>query len=433
MRILACSSCLLLLPLALPGQTWSEFPDAGDLPGNAQAPVGTVSPLTAIVGNLVGATDVDMFLIEIADASSFSASTVGGATFDTQLWLFHTDGRGVAANDDSAASAQSALTAAMLPHPGRYLLAITGYDRDPIASGAQMWNDTPYNVERRPDGPRRGEALDGWSGSAVAGAYSIALTGCKNPGKQIVLPDNHHLTENAAMVPTGSSAWWQSNGGHFQVLYEASHFTNAGVYTGWLDRVLFRGEDGEPNAGGQQWANVTLRLGRTSLTPATLGTNFAANLAACDTLSPVVTFPTVTVARSVGSFPNNYNIVLDVFATLGGFWYDATGGNLLVDVTLPTAAVLPPTSGGVMPMQDTSGAAAFVRGSGLTAASAAAVTGTYSAFPPVVAFNIDSGVPPTPAIPATNESYGAACNGAASAFYQTFRNGQPFDLSGLVL
>jgi hypothetical protein len=42
-----------------------------------------------------------MYAIYIEDPATFSATTVGGATFDTQLWLFDANGKGVVANDDS--------------------------------------------------------------------------------------------------------------------------------------------------------------------------------------------------------------------------------------------------------------------------------------------------------------------------------------------
>jgi hypothetical protein len=79
-------------------QVWSEQGDAGDLPETAQS-TGN-GALAQIQGNL-SADDVDMYAIYITDPANFSASTVGGATFDTQLWLFDSDGKGVVFNDDA--------------------------------------------------------------------------------------------------------------------------------------------------------------------------------------------------------------------------------------------------------------------------------------------------------------------------------------------
>jgi hypothetical protein len=157
---------------------WSETGDAGQLVGTAQGTTGS-GPLTAITGGVSSADRVDMFVITITNPLLFSASTVGGATFDTQLFLFTLAGIGVAHSDDTATSTQSTLTGQFVPAPGNYLLAISMYDRDPVStSGAQLWNDTPFNVERAPDGPAAGSPLANWGGGTGAGgAYSIGLAG----------------------------------------------------------------------------------------------------------------------------------------------------------------------------------------------------------------------------------------------------------------
>ncbi|MFN4033817.1 MAG: hypothetical protein ACK4ME_09435, partial [Fimbriimonadales bacterium] len=77
------------LCLSAQAQTWYEQGDAGDLPETAQS-TGS-GPIAEIQGSL-DANDVDMYAIYITDPANFSASTVGGATFDTQLWLFDADG-----------------------------------------------------------------------------------------------------------------------------------------------------------------------------------------------------------------------------------------------------------------------------------------------------------------------------------------------------
>ncbi len=200
----------------------------------------------------------------------------------------------------------------------------------------------------------------------------------------------------------------------------------------WIDKILFRGEDGEGNAGGQSWAGVTVQVGRTAMTPATMGLDFAANLAAATSLSPVGIIPTVTVRRSTGSFPNNYNIELDLFVAFGGWFYTPGTGNLIVDVVMPAAAVLPP-NGAVMAMQDTTGGLAVVRGAGINAAIGVGVAASVSAAPLVLAIGIDGNGGAAPPIVATNENYGSGCGGAPSSLFQTFRNGQPFDVSGLTL
>ena len=145
---------LLATAMALPAQGWAEVGDAGNLPARAQIPDGS-GPLAMIQGTLGGNGDVDLYLIDIPDVAAFSASTVGGSAIDTQLWLFDFDGRGIAHCDDASASAQSTLTGTHLVVPGLYYLGVSGYDCDPIAAGQQIWNDTPYNLERAPDGQHR--------------------------------------------------------------------------------------------------------------------------------------------------------------------------------------------------------------------------------------------------------------------------------------
>src|SRR5262249_35149532 len=92
--------------------------DAGELPrtGNHQVPRGT-GPLAGISGNL-GPNDTDMYEIQICDVLGFQATTVGGTDGDTQLFLFTSDGRGVAFDDDSAATSQSTVTGQFALEPG---------------------------------------------------------------------------------------------------------------------------------------------------------------------------------------------------------------------------------------------------------------------------------------------------------------------------
>jgi hypothetical protein len=171
----------IIEPQPPPPGTFEEIGDAGELPGTAMVVAGS-GPLNAIRGNNTG-SDVDMYLFEMCDPGQFSATTVGGATWDTQLFLFDSQGRGISHNDDSSSTLQSTLTNLYtwnLP-AGRYLLAISGYNRDPLnAAGQLIWNNTPFGVERQPDGPG---AIAGditvafWTGTSGSGVYQINLTG----------------------------------------------------------------------------------------------------------------------------------------------------------------------------------------------------------------------------------------------------------------
>jgi hypothetical protein len=149
--------------------------DAGDLPDGAQvvAGSGSVSRITGVVD----AGNADMFRINICDSSVFQASTVEGADFDTQLWLFNTDGTGVAFNDDTTGG-QSVIDNSLVTSNGEYLLAISGYNYDAVdASGQLIWNNTPFGGVRGPDGPGAASPISAWAGASGDGDYTIRLNG----------------------------------------------------------------------------------------------------------------------------------------------------------------------------------------------------------------------------------------------------------------
>jgi hypothetical protein len=163
-------------------QTWDETidggGDAGDLLATAQVCDGS-GTLSAIAGSN-GANDVDMYQIQITDEANFSASTVGNVTWDTQLFLFDSTGRGVTFDDDDPAGSglQSVLSSAFVNANGLYYLAISRYNRDAVATGGLIWINTPWDAERAPDGPGAANPVTSWTGTiAAGGAYTIALTG----------------------------------------------------------------------------------------------------------------------------------------------------------------------------------------------------------------------------------------------------------------
>lgn len=143
--------------------------------------------LTAIRGRL-GENDVDMYAIYISDPSQFSASTSGTTGFDTQLFLFDCNGRGVVHNDDNPAGGLQSIidnSTNCIPGPGVYYLAISRYNRDPAGCGSGLiWNNTPFTTIRCPDGPEFGSRVNGWTGSPpAAGSYIITLQGARSAAK----------------------------------------------------------------------------------------------------------------------------------------------------------------------------------------------------------------------------------------------------------
>jgi hypothetical protein len=162
--------------------------DAGDLPATAQLvtlPDQTPcqSPVTRVRGDN-GTDDVDMYVICITDPANFVASTIGGAGWDTQLWLFRCDGTGVVFNDDNpdtGGGTQSRIDnrANCIQQGGIYLLAISRYNRDAVdANGNLLWNNSPFGAVRCPDGPGAANPIAGWTGTTPAGGrYVISLQG----------------------------------------------------------------------------------------------------------------------------------------------------------------------------------------------------------------------------------------------------------------
>ncbi len=170
-----------------PADRWIEgnTGDAGDLPDIAQTPQGS-GTLGSIAGSIAQADDVDMYEIEICDVASFSATTSGLASIDTQLWLFDANGTGVAFNDDTppgGVGTQSTLSNAFVTANGTYYLAISTYDRDAVdALGVEIWADTPFGEERAPDGLAAANPVAGWAGvSTASGNYIIQLAGACFP------------------------------------------------------------------------------------------------------------------------------------------------------------------------------------------------------------------------------------------------------------
>lgn len=165
----------------IPGLIFSEVADAGELPGTADVTTG-VGAIAEIRGTLDASDDVDMFLVNVYDPASFSASTVGGAAFDTQMWMFKPDGTGISFKDDDPGTLRSTLTGQFLTGPGPVMIAVSRYNNDAQdANGDNLWNSSPFAVERQPDGPGAANPIASWNGSASgsAGAYTIYLAGAE--------------------------------------------------------------------------------------------------------------------------------------------------------------------------------------------------------------------------------------------------------------
>lgn len=179
--------CVSLMPPV--ANTWFELSpaqgggDAGDQIATAQPPTGEIG---AIVGDF-DADDADIYAIDICDPTTFVAEVnADGFSPDTQLFLFDANGMGVTFSDDNPLTGdlRSRMSGVNIPAAGTYYLAVTRWDRDPIdAAGEALWIDTPYDVERVPDGPGAANPFVGWTGTTAAYPfYEILMTGASAVG-----------------------------------------------------------------------------------------------------------------------------------------------------------------------------------------------------------------------------------------------------------
>lgn len=181
-RVLIASLIVISTCGVAGAQTWNEQGDAGETLSTAQACEGSGS-LTAIHGNH-DFDDCDMYAIDIVDAANFRATVSSDTSFDTQLFLFDESGVGVTHHDDiSSTNRRSRLTAQFVADEGRYYLAISGWNKDPRSDQQQyLWNQTPSQIERAPDGPDATSPVDHWfdetGGADGGGSYTIQLLGC---------------------------------------------------------------------------------------------------------------------------------------------------------------------------------------------------------------------------------------------------------------
>lgn len=276
---------------------------------------------------------------------------------------------------------------------------------------------------------------------------AIALLASALSAQTLVLPDNHNFMEATTYgTNTGSTSEWSVGAKRFQIIYEASHFLGKAGVAGpiLITNIKFRGEDGESNLGGQVYSGLVVQLGQTTLTSATMVTTFGSATGggpgtpgsnrdpAATILGPAGVIPTLTLAPSLGSCPNNYCIDLDLAAVGAAFVYDPSLGNLLIDVTAPTAPTNPvPLS--MIPIQNTIAHGAGIRGKAVYTSSVAAPTGTADTSPPVVGVVFLGPGGEATERPAKAEYIGGGCGGAHSTFYQAFTQDQAFDLTGITM
>jgi hypothetical protein len=88
--------------------------------------------LDSITGTISEPNDFDFYQITIAEGETFSATTVGGASFNTQLFLLDQLGFVLASNDDSQGTLQSTLSTQ--PGAGTFFVGISSFNNDPVGN-----------------------------------------------------------------------------------------------------------------------------------------------------------------------------------------------------------------------------------------------------------------------------------------------------------
>lgn len=203
-RLLAglAATAALAFPLqALAGFLWSEAGPAGAGDGLSTAQVTYSSTYEALGGirgglatsgpDLFGGSpiyQVDLYKIRVADVGAFSARTLGQTAFDSQLYLFDKDGKGVYTNDDDGFDLLSLLPAGSSLGPlaaDVYYLAIAfgGYIALDAGDNSLFLDGSPTDVL---GGNPLSGPLAGWARSYDNGnsealySYEIALTGATN-------------------------------------------------------------------------------------------------------------------------------------------------------------------------------------------------------------------------------------------------------------
>lgn len=174
------------LSLSAHAQVFTEGGDAGATLATANQP--DVGRLLAIQGSLLSDTDADLFRIFVNDPSTFSATTVGGTSLDTSLFLLNWNGSPAYLNDDdpSGLFLQSTLSAANFTTPlmrGYYYLGVAASGFEPENINGQLLFAPFILSATETRGPATGLSPDtlfdftSLSGTGESGAYTVKLEG----------------------------------------------------------------------------------------------------------------------------------------------------------------------------------------------------------------------------------------------------------------
>ena len=173
--------------------TFNEVGDAGNLPSTAQTTTNTNETFNEIRGALSPTTGdgEDLFKIFINGGGDFSAKTIGGVAFDSELFLLDASGHGVYSNDDTTGF----LTPSFLPPntaltpltAGFYYLGITQCCDQPLSAGGAIFagldGGSSHLIVGGPTGAGGNSPITGYSHvfdqTPGGGPYTIFLTGAQ--------------------------------------------------------------------------------------------------------------------------------------------------------------------------------------------------------------------------------------------------------------
>lgn len=194
LSLLAVLGTFAFANVSLQAQTYTETGDAGQTLATAQNTGLTVGATTvSIFGTISSAMDADLFRITITTPMSFTATTVGGSTLDTALFLFNSSGMAIYTNDDaSGSSIQSTLPGGssftMSLAPGTYFIGISLSGNEPVNSSGQLLfaaftggNSSSVRGPAAGVNPNTLADFNGLTSFAESGAYRINLTAVPEP------------------------------------------------------------------------------------------------------------------------------------------------------------------------------------------------------------------------------------------------------------
>ncbi len=178
---------------AVQGPQFEEDDDAGATIQNAKKLSGSGGLMMingALTGNSRGEGDFqDVYEVYISDPELFKLQfeAIDGG-FNTMLWLFDENGVGLLGNDDSLIDNEPSFLSGLgnsssdglfqLENPGRYYIAISGFNSQPVSELGSIFalGDDPFAVYAA-NGQGAQGVQTGWTADGDTGSYSLSLEG----------------------------------------------------------------------------------------------------------------------------------------------------------------------------------------------------------------------------------------------------------------